>query len=49
MGLRTLTLVPDLYLWVVTADQVGGHVPEAVARLSDSVKRGRLLTWISGG
>ena len=49
MGRRTLTLVPDLHVCVVTADQVVGDVPEAVARLSASVKAGRPLTWISGG
>jgi len=49
MGRRTLTLVPDLHVCVVTADQIVGDVPEAVARLSASVKAGRPLTWISGG
>ncbi|MEP7194111.1 MAG: lactate utilization protein C [Actinomycetota bacterium] len=49
MGRRTLTLVPDLHVCVVTADQVVGDVPEAVARLGASVKAGRPLTWISGG
>jgi L-lactate dehydrogenase complex protein LldG len=49
MGRRTLTLVPDLHVCVVTADQVVGDVPEAVARLSASVRSGRPLTWISGG
>jgi L-lactate dehydrogenase complex protein LldG len=49
MGRRTLTLVPDLHVCVVTAGQVVGDVPEAVARLSASVKGGRPLTWISGG
>jgi len=49
MGRRTLTLVPDLHVCVVTADQVVGDVPEAVARLSASVKSGLPLTWISGG
>jgi L-lactate dehydrogenase complex protein LldG len=49
MGRRTLTLVPDLHVCVVAADQIVGDVPEAVARLSASVKAGRPLTWISGG
>jgi len=49
MGRRTLTLVPDMHVCVLTADQVVGDVPEAVARLSASVKSGRPLTWISGG
>jgi L-lactate dehydrogenase complex protein LldG len=48
-GRRALTLVPDLHVCVVTADQVVADVPEAVARLSASVSEGRPLTWISGG
>jgi L-lactate dehydrogenase complex protein LldG len=48
-GRRALTLVPDLHVCVVAADQVVGDVPEAVARLAASVKNGRPLTWISGG
>jgi len=48
-GRRALTLVPDLHVCVVTADQVVGDVPEAVARLTASVNNGRPLTWISGG
>jgi L-lactate dehydrogenase complex protein LldG len=47
-GRRALTLVPDLHVCVVTADQIVGDVPEAVARLGPSVKNGRPLTWISG-
>jgi L-lactate dehydrogenase complex protein LldG len=48
-GRRALTLVPDLHVCVVTAEQVVGDVPEAVARLTASVNIGRPLTWISGG
>lgn len=48
-GRRALTLVPDLHVCVVTADQVVADVPEAVARLTASVTNGRPLTWISGG
>jgi L-lactate dehydrogenase complex protein LldG len=47
-GRRALTLVPDLHVCVVTADQIVGDVPEAVTRLSSSVSAGRPLTWISG-
>jgi L-lactate dehydrogenase complex protein LldG len=48
-GRRALTLVPDLHVCIVTADQVVADVPEAVARLTASVGNGRPLTWISGG
>jgi L-lactate dehydrogenase complex protein LldG len=47
-GRRALTLVPDLHVCVVTANQIVGDVPEAVRRLSSPVSAGRPLTWISG-
>lgn len=47
-GRRALTLVPDLHVCVVTAEQVVVDVPQAVARLAPSVGAGRPLTWISG-
>jgi L-lactate dehydrogenase complex protein LldG len=43
-GRRVLSLVPDYHLVVVTAAQVVGGVPQAVARLDPS----RPQTWISG-
>jgi L-lactate dehydrogenase complex protein LldG len=47
-GRRALTLVPDLHVCVITAEQIVGDVPEAIARLSSSVRAGRPLTWVSG-
>jgi L-lactate dehydrogenase complex protein LldG len=47
-GRRALTLVPDLHICLVRADQVVTLVTEGVARLRGAVAEGRPLTWISG-
>ena len=47
-GRRALSLVPDLHVCVVREQQVVGLVPEAVARLEESVREGRPLTFVSG-
>jgi L-lactate dehydrogenase complex protein LldG len=47
-GRRATSLVPDVHVCVVTADQVVGDVPEAVARLVSTGTHLRPLTWISG-
>lgn len=47
-GPRALTLVPDLHVCIVRAEQVVADVPEATTALGDSVRAGRPLTWVSG-
>ncbi len=48
-GRRALSLVPDVHICVVMADQVVSGVPEAVERVKPAVLAGQPLTWISGG
>jgi L-lactate dehydrogenase complex protein LldG len=48
-GRRALTLLPDYHLCVVWEDQIVGLVPEAFAKLEETVKgQGRAITFISG-
>jgi L-lactate dehydrogenase complex protein LldG len=47
-GRRALTLVCDLHLCIVCADQVVLLVPEAITRLQLSASRSQPITFISG-
>lgn len=47
-GRRAVSLVPDLHVCIVAADQVVSDVPEAVARLIEVGAGTRPQTWISG-
>ncbi|MCV7151554.1 LutC/YkgG family protein [Mycolicibacterium pyrenivorans] len=47
-GRRALSLVPDVHVCVVRADQIVDDIPKAVAQLMDSGLHTRPLTWISG-
>jgi L-lactate dehydrogenase complex protein LldG len=47
-GRRALTLVPDLHLCVVLADQVVPAVPDAIAAVAPAVREGRPVTFVSG-
>lgn len=47
-GRRAVSLVPDVHLCIVDADQIVSDVPEAVARLVDRGVATRPQTWISG-
>ncbi len=48
-GRRALTLIPDLHICIIHADQIVQSVLEGVQRAEASVQAGRPLTWISGG
>lgn len=47
-GRRALSLVPDIHVCVVGADQVVSDVPEAITRLGDAAMSHRPMTFISG-
>jgi L-lactate dehydrogenase complex protein LldG len=48
-GRRALTLLPDFHLCVAREDQIVGLVPEAFAKLEETVKgEGRAIIFISG-
>ncbi|GGO37363.1 LutC/YkgG family protein [Deinococcus humi] len=48
-GRRALTLIPDLHICVIRAEQIVQSVLDGVQRMEGSVGAGRPLTWISGG
>lgn len=47
-GRRAISLVPDLHICVVQADQIVELVPEAIELLADVVAGGRAITFVSG-
>ena len=47
-GRRAITLVPDLHVCVVRAEQVVETVPELVERLAPSARGGRPIVLVSG-
>lgn len=48
-GRRALSLMPDVHVCVIRAEQVVSDVPEAIARTADAMRAGQPMTWISGG
>ena len=47
-GRRALTLLPDLHVCVVEAQQIAELVPEAFERLADAARAGHPITLVSG-
>jgi L-lactate dehydrogenase complex protein LldG len=47
-GRRALSLIPDLHICVVLADQILSGLPETFRAIDSSVRDGRPLTFISG-
>jgi L-lactate dehydrogenase complex protein LldG len=47
-GRRALSLVPDLHVCVIRADDIVETVPELIARLEPSAREGRPIVLVSG-
>ncbi|OUZ07673.1 lactate utilization protein C [Aeromicrobium sp. PE09-221] len=47
-GRRAASLVPDVHVCLISADQIVSDVPEAVARIIELGAQTHPLTWISG-
>ncbi|WP_114795866.1 LutC/YkgG family protein [Gaiella occulta] len=47
-GRRAITLVPDLHVCIVRAEQIVETVPELVARLEPGAREGRPIVLVSG-
>ena len=47
-GRRAISLVPDLHVCIVRADQVVETVPELIGRLEPSAREGRPIVLVSG-
>jgi L-lactate dehydrogenase complex protein LldG len=47
-GRRALTLVPDVHVCVVRADQIVATVPELIAALEPAAREGRPIVLVSG-
>jgi L-lactate dehydrogenase complex protein LldG len=47
-GRRALTLIPDLHVCVIEANQIVDLLPEAFARLESAARGGRSITLIAG-